>query len=220
MSARGHGAGTLCIERPRTARTARRDFDYRTLALDPAFADHPRLMQSKWSDAEARRYEQAYPDVPVDLALRVYTSRLIGADPDLVLHGGGNTSVKTTIRDATGQELRVLCVKGSGADLSVVEPWGLPAGELEPLFRLRGLEELSDAEVKTIRDVIDAEYQVEGDLRREVQMNIKRLMDIGCYRGLRHRRGLPVNGQRTRTNARTRKGPRRAIAGRKKAPRK
>ena len=80
----------------------------------------------------------------------------------------------------------------------------------------RKVEELSDAEVKTIRDVIDAEYKVEGDLRREVQMNIKRLMDLGCYRGLRHRRGLPVNGQRTHTNARTRKGPRKRMVQRKK----
>jgi small subunit ribosomal protein S13 len=78
------------------------------------------------------------------------------------------------------------------------------------------VEELSDAEVKSIRDVIDAEYKVEGDYRREISMNIKRLMDLGCYRGLRHRRGLPVHGQRTHTNARTRKGPRRAIMSRKK----
>ena len=73
------------------------------------------------------------------------------------------------------------------------------------------VEELSDGEVKLIRDILDADYKVEGDLRREVQMNIKRLMDLGCYRGLRHRRGLPVNGQRTHTNARTRKGPRKGI---------
>jgi small subunit ribosomal protein S13 len=69
--------------------------------------------------------------------------------------------------------------------------------------------------VKKIREIIDAEYKVEGDLRREVAMNIKRLMDLGCYRGLRHRRGLPVRGQRTHTNARTRKGPRRGIMKRK-----
>jgi small subunit ribosomal protein S13 len=81
----------------------------------------------------------------------------------------------------------------------------------------RRVEELSDAEVKTIREVIDADHKVEGDLRREVQMNIKRLMDLGCYRGLRHRRGLPVHGQRTHTNARSRKGPRkRMVAQRKK----
>jgi small subunit ribosomal protein S13 len=78
------------------------------------------------------------------------------------------------------------------------------------------VEELSDAEVKAIRDLLDAEYKVEGDLRREVQLNIKRLMDLGCYRGLRHRRGLPVNGQRTHTNARTRKGPRKGMISRRK----
>ena len=78
------------------------------------------------------------------------------------------------------------------------------------------VEELSDAEVKVIREILDAEYKVEGDLRREVQLNIKRLQDLGCYRGLRHRRNLPVRGQRTHTNARTRKGPARAIAGKKK----
>ena len=82
--------------------------------------------------------------------------------------------------------------------------------------RERRVNELSDAEVIQIREVIDADYMVEGDLRREVGMNIKRLMDLACYRGLRHRRGLPVRGQRTHTNARTRKGPAKAIAGKKK----
>ena len=80
----------------------------------------------------------------------------------------------------------------------------------------RRVNELSDAEVLQIREVIDRDYKVEGDLRREVAMNIKRLMDLGCYRGLRHRRGLPVRGQRTHTNARTRKGPAKPIAGKKK----
>jgi small subunit ribosomal protein S13 len=80
----------------------------------------------------------------------------------------------------------------------------------------RRVNELSDAQVIQIREVIDRDYMVEGDLRREVAMNIKRLMDLGCYRGLRHRRGLPVRGQRTHTNARTRKGPARPIAGKKK----
>ena len=82
--------------------------------------------------------------------------------------------------------------------------------------RERRVNELSDAEVLQIRETIDAGYMVEGDLRREVAVNIKRLMDMGCYRGLRHRRGLPVRGQRTHTNARTRKGPARPIAGKKK----
>ncbi len=79
------------------------------------------------------------------------------------------------------------------------------------------VRDLSDEEVNRLRDLIDRDITVEGDLRRQVGMNIKRLMDIGCYRGLRHRRGLPVRGQRTRTNARTRRGPRRIIANKKKA---
>jgi small subunit ribosomal protein S13 len=77
------------------------------------------------------------------------------------------------------------------------------------------VDELSDNEVKSIRDLLDSEYKVEGDLRREIQLNIKRLMDLGCYRGLRHRRGLPVNGQRTHTNSRTRKGPRKGMVQRR-----
>ena len=82
--------------------------------------------------------------------------------------------------------------------------------------RSRRVNELSDAEVLAVREFIDANFSVEGELRREVTMNIKRLMDLGCYRGLRHRRNLPVRGQRTHTNARTRKGPAKAIAGKKK----
>src|SRR3954452_24013876 len=85
---------------------------------------------------------------------------------------------------------------------------------ISPDTRVR---DLTDDEVNRLRDIIDKEMRVEGDLRREVAMNIKRLMDIGCYRGLRHRRGMPVRGQRTKTNARTRRGPKRAIGvGRKK----
>ncbi|ESQ91904.1 30S ribosomal protein S13 [Asticcacaulis sp. AC460] len=80
----------------------------------------------------------------------------------------------------------------------------------------RRVNQLSDAEVLQIRETIDRDYTVEGDLRREVSMNIKRLMDLACYRGLRHRKGLPVRGQRTHTNARTRKGPAKPIAGKKK----
>jgi small subunit ribosomal protein S13 len=82
------------------------------------------------------------------------------------------------------------------------------------------VKDLQESEVAKLREVIDTSFKVEGDLRREVQLNIKRLMDIGSYRGLRHRRGLPVRGQRTKTNARTRKGRRRTVAGKKKAPRK
>ncbi|MDG2050115.1 MAG: 30S ribosomal protein S13 [Myxococcota bacterium] len=81
-------------------------------------------------------------------------------------------------------------------------------------------DQLSESELMKLREVIERDYQVEGDLRREVSQNIKMLMDIGCYRGLRHRRGLPVRGQRTHTNARTRKGPAKTIAGKKLAPKK
>jgi len=77
-------------------------------------------------------------------------------------------------------------------------------------------DDLTDEDIRTLHKVIDADYKVEGDLRREISMNIKRLMDLGCYRGLRHRRGLPVRGQRTKTNARTRKGPRRAAIKKKR----
>jgi len=90
----------------------------------------------------------------------------------------------------------------------LIDALGIDAG--------RRVNDLTDAEVLRIREYIDGNLQVEGDLRRETQMNIKRLMDLGCYRGLRHRRGLPVRGQRTHTNARTRKGPAKAIAGKKK----
>ena len=79
------------------------------------------------------------------------------------------------------------------------------------------VKDLSEEEVNRLREVIDREHKVEGDLRREVDMNIKRLIEIGCYRGMRHRRNLPVRGQRTRTNARTRRGPKRTVAGKKKA---
>lgn len=89
----------------------------------------------------------------------------------------------------------------------------LAAAKVSPDTRVR---ELTDAEVKRISEVIEKDYMVEGDLRREVALNIKRLQEIGCYRGIRHRKGLPVRGQRTRTNARTRKGPRRTVANKKK----
>jgi small subunit ribosomal protein S13 len=99
---------------------------------------------------------------------------------------------------------------------------GIGAAKAEEICKKVGIAEdrrvhdLTDSEVIQIRETIDRDYLVEGDLRREVSMNIKRLMDLGCYRGLRHRRGLPVRGQRTHTNARTRKGPAKAIAGKKK----
>jgi small subunit ribosomal protein S13 len=91
----------------------------------------------------------------------------------------------------------------------ICEKVGIPAE--------RRVSQLTDAEILQIRETIDRDYMVEGDLRRDVITNIKRLMDLGCYRGLRHRKGLPVRGQRTHTNARTRKGPAKAIAGKKKA---
>ncbi|HVM42671.1 MAG TPA: 30S ribosomal protein S13 [Gemmatimonadales bacterium] len=98
---------------------------------------------------------------------------------------------------------------GRSTATSILERTGI-----NPATRVR---DLSDAEVSRLRQVIERDHKVEGALRTEVAMNIKRLMDIGCYRGIRHRRGLPVRGQRTRTNARTKKGPRRTIAGKKKA---
>jgi small subunit ribosomal protein S13 len=97
---------------------------------------------------------------------------------------------------------------GRASALEIIEKAGI-----DPAQRIR---DLSDADVQKLRGVIEKEYRVEGALRTEVAMNIKRLMDIGSYRGIRHRRGLPVRGQRTHTNARTKKGPRRAIAGKKK----
>ena len=97
---------------------------------------------------------------------------------------------------------------GSKFAQEIVEKVGIPAD--------RRVHQLTDAEVLQIRETIDRDYQVEGDLRRETSMNIKRLMDLGCYRGLRHRRSLPVRGQRTHTNARTRKGKAKPIAGKKK----
>ena len=107
-------------------------------------------------------------------------------------------------------EIALRYIHGIGPKFAseICEKVGIPAA--------RRVNELSDADVIKIRETIDRDYLVEGDLRREVAMNIKRLMDLGCYRGLRHRRGLPVRGQRTHTNARTRKGPAKPIAGKKK----
>ena len=93
----------------------------------------------------------------------------------------------------------------------------LSKAEVSPDTRVK---DLAENEVLRLREIVEREFKVEGDLRREIQLNIKRLMDIGSYRGLRHRRGLPVRGQSSKTNARTRKGPRRTVAGKKKAPAK
>lgn len=106
-------------------------------------------MQSRWSDVEARDFVARYAEKGVgeDLALRVYTTRLLGKDPKLVLHGGGNTSVKTTAHDQLGEPVEVICIKGSGWDMAAIEPAGLPAVRLEPLRRLRTLDTLSDEEM-------------------------------------------------------------------------
>ena len=103
-------------------------------------------MKSQWNDQAAREAIDAYAakGVSEDVALRVYTTRLLGRDPLLVLHGGGNTSVKTRGTDDLGEEHAVIAVKGSGADMADIEPWGLPAVKLEPLLKLRALEALSD----------------------------------------------------------------------------
>src|SRR5665213_1528360 len=106
-------------------------------------------MQSRWNDAEAQEFITRYAPkgVNADLAVRIYTTRLLGSDPRLVLHGGGNTSVKTMMKDALGDDVEVLCVKGSGWDMGAIEPQGLPAVRLAPLRRLRALDKLSDEDM-------------------------------------------------------------------------
>ncbi len=106
-------------------------------------------MQSKWSDAEAQDFVSRYAPkgVNADLAVRTYTTRLLGSDPRLVLHGGGNTSVKTTVKDQLGEDVEVICIKGSGWDMGVIEPAGLPAVRLAPLRKLRKLDKLSDEDM-------------------------------------------------------------------------
>ncbi len=110
------------------------------------------------------------------------------------------------------------------SEISLTYIYGIGKSSSQAILAKAGIDvnkkvkDLSEDELDKIRRIIDAEYQTEGNLRANVRMNIKRLMDIGCYRGLRHRKGLPVRGQRTRTNSRTRKGPRRTIANKKKAP--
>lgn len=113
---------------------------------------------------------------------------------------------------AIGIALTYIFGIGRNSAVKICEEADVPAGQ--KTF------DLDEPEVVRLRDVIQQSYKVEGDLRREVTQNVKMLMDIGCYRGLRHRRGLPVRGQRTHTNARTRKGPRKTVAGKKKAPTK
>ena len=111
-------------------------------------------------------------------------------------------------------------------EIALTYVYGIGRSSSEKILEKAGIDrnirtqDLSEGDVAKIRQILDAEYKVEGDLRRDVSMNIKRLMDLGTYRGLRHRKGLPVRGQRTHTNARTRKGPRRGIMAKKKEPAK
>jgi len=108
-------------------------------------------------------------------------------------------------------------------EISLTYIYGIGRHTSQRILREAGIDfdtrvkDLSDAEITRLREIIDRNYRIEGDLRREVAMNIKRLQEIGCYRGLRHRRNLPVHGQRTRTNARTRRGARKTVAGKKRA---
>jgi small subunit ribosomal protein S13 len=107
-------------------------------------------------------------------------------------------------------------------EVSLTYIYGLGRSSAKEILAITGInpdtrvKDLTEEEVSKLREVIEKQYQVEGDLRRQISMDIKRLMDLGCYRGLRHRRGLPVRGQKTKTNARTRKGPKRTAGGRKK----
>ncbi|MBU1745420.1 MAG: 30S ribosomal protein S13 [Proteobacteria bacterium] len=112
--------------------------------------------------------------------------------------------------------------KNKRMEIALTYIYGIGRAKSSEILRDAGVspdtktDQLADSEITSIRNIIDREVKVEGDLRREISMSIKRLMDVGSYRGLRHRKGLPVRGQRTSTNARTRKGPRRSIAGKKK----
>src|SRR4030088_1973355 len=104
-------------------------------------------MQSAWTDRDAEAAVARYENLGRDLALRVYTTRLLGQDPRLVLHGGGNTSVKTRLADLNGEDVDVLCVKGSGWDMGTIEPAGLPAVRVAPLLKLRVREKHPDEEL-------------------------------------------------------------------------
>ncbi len=112
--------------------------------------------------------------------------------------------------------------KGKRVEIALTYIYGIGRSSAQKILEKAGIDfnkkmdDLTDEELTRVREIIDREYKVEGDLRREVSANIKRLIDIGCYRGMRHVRGLPVRGQRTRTNARTRKGPRGSVLGKKK----
>src|SRR5438477_7771189 len=108
-------------------------------------------MKSEWATSDAEAVVARYPGIARDLALRVYTTRLLGRNPKLVLHGGGNTSVKTRLADLNGDEGEVLCVKGSGWDMGTIEPAGLPAVRLEPLRKLRARDALSDEDMVRVQ---------------------------------------------------------------------
>ncbi len=111
-------------------------------------------------------------------------------------------------------------------EIALTYIYGIGRSRSQEILRTTGInpdkkvQDLTEDEITRLRDAVERNYRVEGDLRREVQMNIKRLIDIGTYRGIRHKRNLPVRGQRTRTNARTRRGPRKTVPGKKRAPRK
>src|SRR5262245_54704007 len=110
-------------------------------------------MKSRWSDTDAQAFVRRYAALGAneDLALRVYSTRLLGGDPKLVLHGGGNTSVKTRTRDLAADEVEVMCIKGTGADMAAIEPAGMPAVRLDMLRKLRALDELSDEEMLRVQ---------------------------------------------------------------------
>src|SRR5947208_13891608 len=108
-------------------------------------------MKSEWDDHDAEAVVARYPGIGRELALRVYTTRLLGQNPRLVLHGGGNTSVKTRVADLNGDEVEVLCVKGSGWDMGTIEPAGLPAVRLDPLRKLRARGALSDEDMVRVQ---------------------------------------------------------------------
>ena len=160
----------------------------------------------------------ALTEADVVTALREVRVALLEADVSLPV---ARDFIKAVEAKATGQAVTKSVTPGQQV-VKIVhdELVRVLAGDSEPealkIDNARRVNQLTDAEVLAIREYIDANLTVEGDLRREVTMNIKRLMDLGCYRGLRHRKGLPVRGQRTHTNARTRKGPAKAIAGKKK----
>jgi len=143
-------------------------------------------MKSAWVDRDAQATIEHYAarGIGADLALRVYTTRLLGQDPKLVLHGGGNTSVKTRLRDLLGDETEVLCVKGSGWDLADIEPPGLPAVRLAPLRRLAALPALSDEDMVNAQriNLLDAPGALGTEEMREINSGCMKMMEVGVRR--------------------------------------